>query len=173
MILVVGALVLSVALLAGPRFGVVLLIGLGFGLALEGFRFGFTGPWRRMILERDASGLIAQLICIGIVALAAFPLLAANGAELKGAHAPIGLAMIGGAFVFGAAMQVVLGCGSGTLVNAGSGNAVGAVALPFFAIGSFGGAYHLSWWTSLGSLPVVALEGTQGLMITLAGLVAV
>ncbi|KNX42487.1 putative inner membrane protein [Roseovarius tolerans] len=173
MILVVGALVLAVALLAGPRFGVVLLIGLGFGLALEGFRFGFTGPWRRMILERDASGLIAQLICIGIVALAAFPLLAANGAELKGAHAPIGLAMIGGAFVFGAAMQVVLGCGSGTLVNAGSGNAVGAVALPFFAIGSFGGAYHLSWWTSLGSLPVVALEGTQGLMITLAGLAAV
>ena len=116
---------LTVALVAGPRYGLLLLIGLGFGLALEGFRFGFTGPWRRMILERDPSGLIAQLVCIGIVAMAAFPLLAASGAELKGAHAPVGVAMIGGAFVFGAAMQVVLGCGSGTLVNAGSGNAVG------------------------------------------------
>lgn len=169
----VAGVVLAVALFAGPRYGLLLLIGLGFGLALEGFRFGFTGPWRRMILERDASGLLAQLICIALVASVAFPLLAANGAELKGAHAPIGVAMIGGAFVFGAAMQIVLGCGSGTLVNAGSGNAIGAVALPFFAIGSFAGAYHLTWWTNLGSLPVVALSGGQGLAITLVGLGAV
>lgn len=169
----VAAVVLALALFAGPRFGLLLLIGLGFGLALEGFRFGFTGPWRRMILERDASGLVAQLICIAIVASVAFPLLAANGAELKGAHAPIGFAMIGGAFVFGAAMQIVMGCGSGTLVNAGSGNAIGAVALPFFAIGSFGGAYHLTWWTNLGSMPVLALSGGPGLAITLAGLAAV
>lgn len=166
----VAAVVLAVALLAGPRFGLLLLIGLGFGLTLEGFRFGFTGPWRRMILERDASGLLAQLICIAIVASVALPLMAAHGAELKGAHAPIGLAMIGGAFVFGAAMQIVMGCGSGTLVNAGSGNAIGAVALPFFAIGSFGGAYHLTWWTNLGSLPVMALSGGQGVVITLVGL---
>jgi uncharacterized membrane protein YedE/YeeE len=173
MLALVAATVLIVALFAGPRSGLVLLIGLGFGLTLEGFRFGFTGPWRRMILERDASGLLAQLLAIAIVACAALPLLAANGAELKGAHAPIGLAMIGGAFVFGAAMQIVLGCGSGTLVNAGSGNAIGAVALPFFAIGSFAGAWHLSWWTALGSLPVMALEGTVGLGITLLGLAGV
>lgn len=172
-LLVVGMGVLAVTLLVGPRYGLLLLIGLGFGLALEGFRFGFTGPWRRMILSRDPSGLIAQLVCIGIVAAVAFPLLAANGAELKGAHAPIGVAMIGGAFVFGAAMQVVLGCGSGTLVNAGSGNAIGAVALPFFAIGSFAGAYHLSWWTSLGSLPMMTLSGTGGLIVTLAGLATI
>ncbi len=172
-IAVVAASVLSVALFAGPRSGLVLLIGLGFGLTLEGFRFGFTGPWRRMILERDASGLLAQLLAIAIVACAALPLLAANGAELKGAHAPIGLAMIGGAFVFGAAMQIVLGCGSGTLVNAGSGNAIGAVALPFFAIGSFAGAWHLSWWTALGSLPVMTLKGAGGLGITLLGLAGV
>jgi len=167
-----GLIILTVALFAGPRSGAILMIGLGFGLTLEGFRFGFTGPWRRMILERDASGLIAQFVSIGLVALAAFPLLAAHGGELKGAHAPIGIAMIGGAFLFGTAMQIVLGCGSGTLVNAGSGNPIGALTLPFFALGSFGGAYHLSWWTDLGSLPVVALSGTRGLLITLAGLAA-
>lgn len=174
-VVVVGlaVLVLALAMAAGPRYGALLAIGMGFGLALEGFRFGFTGPWRRMMLHRDASGLLAQLICIAIVAMAAFPMLASNGAEIKGAHAPIGLAMIGGAFVFGASMQIVMGCGSGTLVNAGSGNAVAALALPFFAIGSFGGAYHLTWWTSLGSLPVVVLSGTSGLAITLAGLVAI
>ncbi|SFN37294.1 hypothetical protein SAMN04487859_101227 [Roseovarius lutimaris] len=169
----VAAMLLGLAMVAGPRYGALLAIGMGFGLALEGFRFGFTGPWRRMILQRDASGLLAQLICIAIVALFAFPMLANNGAEIKGAHAPIGLAMIGGAFVFGASMQIVMGCGSGTLVNAGSGNAVAALALPFFAIGSFGGAYHLTWWTSLGSLPVIALSGTSGLAITLAGLAAI
>lgn len=166
-------LCLAVAALAGARYGLLLLIGLGLGITLEALRFGFAGPWRQMILNRDPAGLLAQLLAIGLVAVVAFPLLAANGAELVGAHAPVGLAMIGGAFVFGAAMQVVLGCGSGTLVNAGSGNPVAVVALPFFALGSFLGANHVLWWTSLGTAPVVALSGTPGLGLTLAGLAAV
>lgn len=163
--------VLTVSAAAGLRYGLLLLVGLGFGVALEGLRFGFAGPWRAMILRREPAGLVAQLIAIGLVALAAFPLLSSHGAELTGAHAPVGVAMIGGAFVFGACMQVVLGCGSGTLVNAGSGNLVSALALPFFAIGSFAGAYHLTWWMSLGTAPVLAFSGTSGLIITLAGLV--
>ncbi len=89
-----------------------------------------------MIVNRDPAGILAQLFAIGLVAIVAIPLITANSAELIGAHAPVGIAMIGGAFVFGIAMQVVLGCGSGTLVNAGSGNPVGLLALPFFAIGS-------------------------------------
>jgi uncharacterized membrane protein YedE/YeeE len=116
---------------------------------------------------------LAQLLAIAVVSLAAFPLLSAFPSELTGAHAPVGFAMVGGAFVFGIAMQVVLGCGSGTLVNAGSGNAVSLVALPFFAIGSFLGASHLVWWTGLGTLPTVALKGVSGLMLTLTALVLV
>ena len=122
------ALILSVAIFAGVRFGLLLMIGLGFGLALEGLRFGFAGPWRAMILRRDPSGMLAQLLAIGIVATVALPLIDASGGELVGAEAPVGWAMIGGAFVFGMAMQVVLGCGSGTLVNAGSGNPIGLLA---------------------------------------------
>ncbi|MFX4221519.1 MAG: YeeE/YedE thiosulfate transporter family protein [Thalassobaculum sp.] len=118
-------------------------------------RFGFAGPWRAMILRGEPAGLIAQLAAIGLVALASFPLLSGHPEELIGAHAPVGLAMIAGAFVFGASMQLVLGCGSGTLVNAGSGNAVSLVALPFFAIGSFAGAYHLDWWADFGTAPTV------------------
>ncbi len=167
------AAVLAVAALAGLRYGLLLAIGLGFGMVLEGLRFGFAGPWRAMILRREPAGLLAQLLAIALVAVAAFPLLAGNGAELSGAHAPVGIAMLGGAFVFGVAMQVVLGCGSGTLVNAGSGNPVGLLALPFFAIGSFAGATHLSWWTGLGAAPVVVLAGAGGLALTLAGLAAV
>lgn len=173
--LVVAALALCVivAALAGARYGLLLLIGLGLGMVLEGLRFGFAGPWRAMILRREPEGLLAQLLAIALVAVVAFPLLAGHPGELMGAHAPVGYAMIGGAFVFGAAMQVVLGCGSGTLVNAGSGNPVGLLALPFFALGSFFGADHLLWWTGLGTAPLVVLEGIGGLAVTLAGLAAV
>mgnify|MGYP003867335323 CR=1 FL=1 len=167
------AAVLAVAILAGLRYGLMLAVGLGFGLVLEGLRFGFAGPWRAMILRRDPSGILAQLLAIGLVATVALPLIAARGGELLGAQAPVGWAMVGGAFVFGAAMQVVLGCGSGTLVNAGSGNPIALAALPFFALGSFAGAWHLIWWIDLGALPVVSVTGWSGLAATLAALALV
>lgn len=164
--------VAAVSLFAGARFGVTLLLGLGFGLVLEGLRFGFAGPWRAMILRREPGGILAQLLSIGLVALVALPLLAANPDELIGSQGRIGWAMVGGAFVFGAAMQIVLGCGSGTLVNAGSGNAVALVALPLFCVGSLAGSWHLDWWTNLGALPPVILSGETGLAVTLALLAA-
>ncbi|SMO44566.1 YeeE/YedE thiosulfate transporter family protein [Paracoccus laeviglucosivorans] len=167
------AAIFAVALFAGARFGVLLAIGLGFGITLEGLRFGFAGPWRAMILRRDPSGILAQLLAIALVSIVAFPLLASHPGEIFGAQAPIGWAMVGGAFVFGAAMQVVLGCGSGTLVNAGSGNPVGLLALPFFALGSLAGSYSLVWWTDLGALPILTLTGNSGLIVTLGLLAAV
>lgn len=173
LILLAMALVLGLAILAGIRYGLMLAIGLGFGLVLEGLRFGFAGPWRSMILRRDPSGILAQLLAIALVSVVALPLIASRGGELVGAQAPVGWAMVGGAFVFGAAMQIVLGCGSGTLVNAGSGNPVGLLALPFFALGSFAGAWHLIWWTDLGALPIIVFHGWSGVLITLTMLAAV
>lgn len=172
LVLACVAAVGAVSLLVGVRFGLMLAVGLGFGITLEGLRFGFAGPWRAMILRREPAGILAQLLAIGLVAVVAIPLISARPAEIVGALAPVGWAMVGGAFIFGAAMQIVLGCGSGTLVNAGSGNPVGLLALPFFAIGSFFGASHLIWWTDLGALPVIRLGGASGLGITLAGLIA-
>lgn len=177
-VLGLGALALVVAMgaIAGPRAGLLLAVGIAFGLVLEGLRFGFAGPWRALIVDRDARGTLAQLLAIALAALAAFPLIAGAGGELSPAHAPVGLAMIGGAFVFGAAMQVVMGCGSGTLVNAGSGNAIGVVTLAGFVAGSLLGTLHLGWWTGLGSLPVISAQGAlgwgPGLAATLAALAA-
>lgn len=168
LVLAVFALVLLVGVFAGLRFGLILAVGLGFGIALEGLRFGFAGPWRAMILRRDPAGIWAQLLAIGFVTTAALPLIAANPIELIAAQAPIGFAMVGGAFIFGICMQVVLGCGSGTLVNAGSGNPVGLVALPFFALGSFAGAYHLFWWTDLGAIPFSNFTGWTGVYTTVS-----
>lgn len=162
---------------AGPRAAFLVLIGLGFGLVLEGLRFGFAGPWRTVVTDRDARGLVAQLLAIGATAAVALPLLAAAPGELAGAHAPVGVGMILGAFVFGLAMQVVMGCGSGTLINAGSGNLIGLVALVAFIGGSFAGTLHLDFWTGLGTLPVVTAQGaagsTGGLVLTLAALALV
>ena len=160
-------LCLSVSAITGLRYGLLIAIGLGFGAILEGLRFGFAGPWRAMILRRDPAGIWAQLLAIGIVALFALPLIDSHSGEVNAAKAPIGYAMVLGAFVFGAAMQIVLGCGSGTLVNAGSGNIVSLIALPFFALGSFAGAFNLSWWTGLGALPAQNLSGWEGTLATL------
>ncbi|MGB4247697.1 MAG: YeeE/YedE family protein [Pseudohongiellaceae bacterium] len=177
--LILMALVLVVGTFAmtGPRAALLMLVGLGFGLVLEGLRFGFAGPWRVLVTERDSRGLIAQFLAIGLTAVIAFPLLAAFPEELGGAHAPVGIAMIGGAFVFGIMMQLVMGCGSGTLVNAGSGNLIALVALAGFVGGSFLGSLHLNWWTELGSLPVYTLQGlfgdNAGLFVTILLLIVI
>lgn len=172
--LLAAALVFFTFYLAGPRSAFLLSLGLGFGLVLEGLRFGFAGPWRQVVMERDGRGLLAQLLAVGLTAAIAFPLLASNPDELTGAYAPIGFAMILGAFVFGMAMQLVMGCGSGTLVNAGSGNLASIVALLGFVFGSFLGSLHLGWWTDLGTLPVLTMQGifgvNQSLWVTLLGL---
>ena len=49
------------------------------------------------------------------------PLIASHP-ELSGAIAPLSVSLVLGAFVFGAAMQIADGCGSGTLYKAGLGN---------------------------------------------------
>src|SRR5690625_2864934 len=74
-LLVVG--IAATAGLVGLRYALMLGIGLGFGLVLEGCRFGFAGPWRAMIQRREAGGVLAQLLSIAIVAAVAMPLLAA------------------------------------------------------------------------------------------------
>jgi len=99
---------MAVAGYAGPRSDMLILIGLGFGIVLEGLRFGVAGPWRAIIVEGDARGLIAQLLAIGLTSCVALPLISAAPDELSGAHWPVGFAMVGGAFVFGVAMQAGL-----------------------------------------------------------------
>ena len=114
-----------------------------------------------MLRGRDARGLIAQLLAIALTAAVAMPLLAAHPGELAGAQ-PRRPAMMLGAFVFGGAMQVVIGCGSGTLVNAGSGNVIGLVALPLLRAGSLLGTPHLDAWSALGTCRCSAAGPSSG-----------
>ena len=65
MIALVIAAALFVHLLTfSPKHALLLLIGLGFGLALYHAAFGFTGAYRQVIVEGDISGVTAQLIML-------------------------------------------------------------------------------------------------------------
>jgi len=159
--LLVAAAWLAVTWFAGLRQGFTFLVGIGLGSVLAGVSFGFTTGWRVWLRERDPTGLLAQFVAIGVAMTISIPLLAARP-ELVGALGPLSVSLVIGAFVFGAAMQVADGCGSGTLYKAGQGNAVSVAALPGFVVGSFLGAAHLDRWLALGSLPAVSLPDRLG-----------
>ncbi|HEU0199997.1 MAG TPA: YeeE/YedE thiosulfate transporter family protein [Burkholderiaceae bacterium] len=156
---------LAIVWLAGLRQGVLFLIGVGYGAALTAVAFGFTTGWRVWIRERDPTGLLAQFLLLALAMVISLPLLAAFPQDLTPAAGPLSVSLVIGAFVFGAAMQVADGCGSGTLYKAGLGNPINLVALPGFIAGSFLGSLHLDAWLRLGSLGPVTLQthlGTGG-----------
>jgi hypothetical protein len=162
---------LAITWLVGLRQGFLFVIGIGLGAVLAGVSFGFTTGWRAWIRDRDPTGFLAQFLTIGLAMVVSIPLIATHE-ELSGAIAPLSVSLLIGAFVFGAAMQIADGCGSGTLYKAGLGNGFSLAVLPGFVFGSFLGAAHLDAWLSLGSLPPVSLPETLGaapaLMLQLA-----
>ncbi len=152
------ALAGALTIFVGARFALLMLIGIGLGFVLERFGFGFAGPWRRWIRERNPQGVIAQCWAIGLTAVVIQPLIASQD-SLIGAIGPVSLTMALAAAVFGLAMQLILGCGSGTLVNAGSGNLVALVALPAFCVGSFVGSLWVP--AAVAATPHVPVDLTQ------------
>lgn len=120
---------------------------------------------------------MAQLLAIGLTAIAIQPIIAYAPGSFLGAFAPVSVTMMMAAFVFGLSMQMILGCGSGTLINAGSGNAIALVALPPFCLGSFLGTLLVPM--AIASTPHVpvnlpelfGVEGSIG--FTVVGLVSV
>ncbi|MBA3253056.1 MAG: YeeE/YedE family protein [Burkholderiaceae bacterium] len=172
--LILGALVawLAITWTVGLRQGLLFVVGIGFGAILAAVSFGFTTGWRVWIRERDPTGFLAQFLAIALAMLVSIPLIAAND-ELTGAIAPLSVSLVLGAFVFGAAMQVADGCGSGTLYKAGLGNGFSLAVLPGFIAGSFLGAAHLDRWLALGSLPPVSLPEHLGAGVALVAQLAV
>jgi hypothetical protein len=152
---------LAITWLVGLRQGFLFVIGIGLGAVLAGVSFGFTTGWRAWIRDRDPTGFLAQFLAIALAMVVSIPLISTHE-ELSGAIAPLSVSLLIGAFVFGAAMQVADGCGSGTLYKAGLGNGFSLAVLPGFVFGSFLGAAHLDAWLALGSLPPVSLPDVLG-----------
>src|SRR5690625_2398498 len=177
--LLVGLVAFTLFLLwfVSVRQSLLFLVGIGFGLVLAGLRFGFTTGWRNFIEQRDPSGILAQLLLLALAASLSLPLLAQHPAELSAALGPPSISLLVGALVFGAAMQIADGCGSGTLYKAGLGIPLNMAILPMFVLGSFLGSAHLDRWLSLGATAPVGLVNEVGPMgaflLTLAGLAVV
>ncbi len=157
----------AVTWLVGWRQGLLWLIGVGYGVVLAAAAFGFTTGWRVWITHRDPVGIWAQFVAIAVAMVLCVPLLGAHP-ELQGADGPLSFSLVLGAFVFGAAMQVADGCGSGTLYKAGLGHPVSLLALPAFVFGSFLGAAQQPAWLSLGAWPAYSLPQHLGVGATLA-----
>lgn len=159
------------------RQSLLFIVGIGLGGVLAGARFGFTTGWRHLIEKRDASGVFAQLLLLAIAAGISLPLLAAFPTELSAALGPPSISLLVGALVFGGAMQIADGCGSGTLYKAGLGIPLNMAILPVFALGSFLGSVHLGWWLELGNVKPVGLVQEVGLSgalgLTYLGLIVI
>lgn len=154
------------------RQAFLFVLGGALGITLFHGSFGFTGGWRRFVVERRGRALRAQMLLVGLTALLFIPLLASNitpwGRSLSGAYAPIGVPVVVGAMVFGLGMQLGGGCASGTLFTAGGGHRNMLVTLLFFIVGSLLGTAHLPWWLTLPSVPPVNFNRSLGWVPTLA-----
>jgi uncharacterized membrane protein YedE/YeeE len=157
-----AAFFLALVWFVSMRQAVLFLVGVGMGGVLAGARFGFTTGWRRLIEQRDPRGVMAQLFLMALAAAVSMPLLAAFPHDLGAALGPPSISLIVGAFVFGAAMQMADGCGSGTLYKAGLGIPLNMAILPVFALGSFLGSAQLEQWLTLGAVAPVGLVGRFG-----------
>jgi hypothetical protein len=158
------------------RQAALFLVGIGMGATLAGVRFGFTTGWRNLVEQRDPQGVIGQLLLLGLAATLSMPLLGVFP-ELQAALGPPSVSLLVGAFVFGLAMQIADGCGSGTLYKAGMGVPLNMGILPLFALGSFLGSAHIDRWLALGQVQPVGLVDRWGagpaLAATLVALLAV
>ena len=128
--------------------------------------FGFTGGWRNFIEHRMSSSLRAQIIMLGLAVILFSFFIGSNSwiynGKMIGAVAPVSVSVVVGSFMFGLAMQLAGGCGSGTLFTASSGNGKMAITLVFFMIGSLVGTYHFDFWKSLPSFGGVSLMNEFG-----------
>lgn len=147
------------------RLAVLFVLGIALGATLYVTAFGFTSAYARLILQRDAAGVRAQIVMLAIATVLFAPVLAAGtvfGQSVAGAVAPAGLQVAIGAFLFGIGMQLGGGCGSGSLYTAGGGNARMVVVLVAFCAGGFWASLHMDWWERLPVWETQALSARLG-----------
>lgn len=176
-----GPLVIAISVIAifiwllleqSLKQGLLLLIGLALGVSLYHATFGFTGAYRRAIVNKDISGVAAQMVMLTLAMILFAPVLSHGtvfGHGVVGAIAPASLSVAFGAFLFGIGMQLGDSCASGTLYNAGGGNLRMVLVLIFFCVGTFVGSLHLFWWEAqLPSMGTIILADTFGWTLAVA-----
>lgn len=163
--LLAGLLLILAASGYGGDKMMLAVIGLLLGITLYHGGVGFTGAYRRFLLQGETAGMEAQILMLAAASLLFAPSLASGsifGQPVYGAVAPVGVSMLLGAFLFGIGMQLGGGCGSGTLYTAGGGNLRMLLTLLFFSIGGFWGSLDLPRWRRLPEMPGLSLGDVWG-----------
>jgi uncharacterized protein len=149
----------------GWRQSALFLIGGLLGISLYQASFGFTSAYRKLFVQRDVSGMYAQLLMLAISTVLFAPILASGsawGQEVRGAIAPVGIQGAIGALIFGIGMQLGSGCGCGTLYTIGGGSLPMLLTLITFCMGSFIASLTRQFWAPLPAIPPVSLGKTFG-----------
>jgi uncharacterized protein len=148
------------------RHAALFLVGIFAGVVLYHAAFGFTSAWRVFVSDGRGAGVRAQMLMLALACAVFIPLLALRGpvlgATLRGSLAPVGVAGVVGAFLFGLGMQLGGGCASGTLYTSGGGNARMLVVLAFFIVGSVLGTAHAPFWETAPTAGPISLVETLG-----------
>ncbi len=151
----------------GWRQASLFLVGLAAGVILYHAAFGFTAAWRELAISGRSAGLRAQMLMLATTVLIFTPLISMGeigGISLRGSVAPINVAVIIGAFMFGIGMQLGGGCASGTLFTAGGGNARMLITLAAFIAGSLLGSWHWPVWQNAPGFAPTALSRSFGVI---------
>ncbi|GAA2081712.1 YeeE/YedE family protein [Streptomyces albiaxialis] len=148
----------------GAKPAVLLLLGIGLGVALFHSRFGFTFAWRQLVAVGNGTGLRAHALLLGTTATL-FALVIGTGTGLFGSvpapsAGPLGVGLLAGAFLFAVGMQLGGACASGTLFAVGSGQSAIVLTLGGFIAGSTLAAWQYGLWRDLPALdPVLFSDG--------------
>ncbi len=148
------AVIIAIALALGtqnPKLVLFWITGVCFGVILQKGRFCFTASMRDPYLTGGTSLTRAVLIAFAITTIGFAAIkygYAMQGLAIPGMSyvAPISIATIIGAFIFGVGMVIAGGCASGTLMRVGEGFHMQLLSLLFFVIGSLWGAHDFGWW---------------------------
>ncbi|MFD4260373.1 YeeE/YedE thiosulfate transporter family protein [Streptomyces sp. NPDC058534] len=146
----------------GAKPGVLLLLGLGLGVALFHSRFGFTSAWRQLVAVGNGAGLRAHALLLGTTATL-FALLIGTGTGLFGSQptpsaGPIGVGLFAGSALFAIGMQLGGACASGTLFAVGSGQTSIVLTLGGFVAGATLAAWQFDLWKDLPAWEPVVLS---------------
>ena len=151
----------------GWRQSALFAVGLCTGVILYHAAFGFTSAWREVVNTGRGAGLRAQMIMLAVTVLVFTPIIAQGeifGINVRGSVAPMNVAVICGAFMFGIGMQLGGGCASGTLFTAGGVNFRMLITLGSFILGSLIGTWQWSSWQGVPGIAPVSLAQNLGVL---------
>ncbi|WP_031089981.1 YeeE/YedE family protein [Streptomyces sp. NRRL S-15] len=164
--LLAAALTAYVWFTHGAKPGVLLVLGLGLGVALFHSRFGFTSAWRQLIAVGNGTGLRAHALLLGTTATL-FALVIGTSTGLFGSQpAPsggsLGVGLVVGSLIFAIGMQLGGACASGTLFAVGSGQTSVLLTLGGFIAGATLAAWQFDLWKDLPAWEPVVLSDHIG-----------